>query len=321
MSLRANATFLFGPTQTKIWPLNADLSTPIPVVQGSPTSIVATGGVGPFDFSGEADTSAVPLTVKIDEATAETQTIDVSTGVGSVDESAVTATELAAAIEAANAAAGFVGVTATVAASGRIQIAIDSVTTERYLMVYGAAAEIGLFGQGLGLQPILLDTQESVSQSPTIVDSESITTQDTNGLITEVLTDPYRNGSTGTLTDTALDLALKRMLVGGALSSDSDHYEYPNSETNAFYFAIEVSQPYYSKGTNKQADLVGYYLKRIYTCLASSGDEAGDRSFQSQSYNYTATEYKDASGNLYGDSSIEKFTKAEWESLDWESIA
>jgi hypothetical protein len=321
MGLRASTPFLFGPTRTKIWPLNADLSTPVPVVQGSPADIIATGGVGPFDFSGEANTAAVPLTVKIDAAAAETQTIDVSTGVGSVDESAVTATELAAAIEAANAAAGFVGVTATVAASGRIQIAIDVVGTSRYLMVYGAAAKIALFGQGLGLQPILLDTQESVSQSPTVVAAESISTQDTNGLITEVLTDPYRNGSTGTLTDTAFDLALKAMLEGGTLASDGDFYEAPNSESTLIYFAIEIVQPYFSRGTNKESDLVGYVLKRILTCYASPADEAGDRSFQSQGYNYTATEYKDPSGNLYGDTVIEKFTKAEYEALTWDSIA
>lgn len=317
MALRdVDARYEFSVLGVKIWPLNADFSTTLPLNEGNLSSLVAIGGVGPFDFSGVSTPAAVPMTVKIDNGTPETQTIDIS-GAGS--QSAVTATELAAAIEAANAAAGFVGVTATVTNS-RIQIAVDTVTTQKYIQVYGEAARIGEFGQGAGLQAIILNTQQSVSVDPTQQDSETIEVVDSNGKTTSIITDSFRNGFTGTLTDTSIDLALRAILTGGTLSESGTFYSVPNSESIAKYFAMEMVKSIYSRGTNKEQDLVGYFMHRFYTAVASRGGDAGDRTFQNQVYNITGTEYKDSAGNIYGDSTIQSYTVAQYQTLDWFNI-
>lgn len=321
MALRASADFIFGPRKVKIFPLSPDKSTPLPLDGGARSSIKVYGGVGPFDFSGASNTAAVPMTVKLDNGTPETQTIDVSTGSGSVDESAVTATELAAAIEAANAAAGFVGVTASVDSRGYVEIDVDVPGTQLYLQVYGEAAELGEFGFGYGMQSHIIDTQQSVSVSPTNKDQETITITDSNGKDTEILTDGYRKGFTGVLTDTARDKSVRAIIEGGLIDTTNGTYHVPNSDTTKTYFCMEVVRAKYSKGTNFEEALAGYVLERFLICSGTFGDDPGDRNWLAHVFNIAGTEYKDpVSGTKYSDSFSQDFTPAEWATLDWDNI-
>lgn len=321
MSLRASADYLFGPKKVKVIPLDADRTTPIPLTGGSLSALKRYGGIGPFDFSGASNTAAVPFTVKIDNGTPETYTIDVATGSGSVDESAVTATELAAAIEAANAGSGFTGVTASVDSRGYVQVAVDSVTTELYLQIYGEAALIGEWGQGYGSQFIVLDTQQSNAVSPTYKDSETITITDSNGKDTSVITDQLRKGWTGVLTDAAMDDDLRAVIEGGVVDSTNNTYTPPNSDSDVKYFAIEVSRTFYSKGDNLEESIDGYILERYYIATGTFGDDPGDRNFLAHVYNLIGTEYKDpVSGTIYSDSMKQEFTVSDWTTFDWDNI-
>lgn len=318
MALRASADFVFGPREVKIFPLSPDKSTPIPLDGGALSALTVYGGVGPFDFSGAAVPATVPMSVKLDNGAVETWPLDMTVAISL---SAVTATEFITAVEAANAAAGFVGVTATVDSRGYVQIDVDSVTTELYLQVYGEAALLAEFGQGYGMQGIMIDTQQSVAVSPTNKDSETITITDSNGKDTEVLTDGYRKGFTGVLTDTARDNAVRAIVEGGIVNATNNTYHAPNSDSVKSYFCMEVARAFYSKGTNLEEALEGYILTRFLIATGTFGDDPGGREWFAYVYNITGTEYKDpVAGTKHSDSFEEEYTPAEWATFDWANI-
>lgn len=303
--LRTNAKYAFGLEFARFMPLNADLTTP--------TTTSMLGGIGPFDFSGATSTAAVPLTIKIDNGTAETVNIDVSTGVGSVDESAVTVAELFAAINAETPTDMTASADVT---TGRIKLAYSGAGSPDYIQVYGEAALISEFGQGYGLKFIKSDTLKSIGDSPTMKDVETFTTTDSNGLDTEVMSDGYRKGFTATIVDSAEDWELLALIEGGTYDSANGTYDVPTSETTKPYFYIEAYYSQYSKGTNKEADITSYVKKTFRTCSGVVGDKTHERGFADGNYTITGTSYKDASGNIYGDTQLEQLTVEEYEALD-----
>lgn len=314
MSLRNNAEYIMKPIGVKVIPLNADFKTPLPLAGGSLSTLFAIGGLGTFDYSGVAAIAAVEFKIKINETEDAVTTIDLS---GAAVQSAVTAAELVAAITAA----GYTGVTASVDSRGYVKINVTTPGTDKYIQVYGEGAEIAEFGQGYGLEFVKIDTQQSISNSPTNKDAENITITDSNGLDTEVISDSYRKGFTGTLTDTARDPLIRQIIEGGVYDATNDFYQAPNSGSSQKYFAIEAARALYTKGTNKEGDLVGYVIQRFYTCVGSLGDDPGDRSFAPYVYNLIGTEYKDPeTGTIYGDYTEEKMTKAAFDALDWWNI-
>jgi hypothetical protein len=317
MSARTDAKFEFGPREMKIIPLDGDLSTPLPLSGAPLTTLIRYGGVGPFDFSGVDSIAAVEMSIKIDNGTAETNDLNLS---AAVDPAAVTAAELAAAIVTA----AFTDIDAGVDSRGYLYVEYDpaatSITTEKYLQVYGEAAELGGFGQGAGAQFIYLNTQQSFSVTPTYKDAETITVTDSQGKDTEIISDAFRKGLTGTLVDTARDENIMAIIEGGTID-DYDGYTPPNSESVQKYFAIEEVRAVYRKGTNKEGDLIGYMLNRVFTCVGRRNEKPGDRNWAVVNYGITATEYTDpVTETKHSDSYEQYFTKAEWTTLDWANI-
>lgn len=318
MALYEDGEYPFGPIKLKIIPLNQDLSTPLPLDFSAMTVLQALGGVGPFDFSGATATDAVPLTIKIG-IVAETKTIDVSTGVGSVTEAAVTADELATAIDAS----AFTGITcaAETTTQGRIVVDVDTPGSDVYIQVYGEAALISLFGQGYGLQFRPITTQEVFPITPTQKDAEEIEQQTTNGKIIKIITDGFRQGFTSAMILTDKDTDLRAFMEGGVISTDGNEYEVPNSDSTKSYFAIEMVQALYSRGVNKEQDIVGYILNRFLTCSATYGEEGGGRDWQKAPWTITGTEYKaPGSFTIVGDQNFKKYTVAAWETFAWDSV-
>jgi hypothetical protein len=313
-----NAEYNFGPKKVKIIPLDYEMTTPLPLTGAPLTSLIRFGGPGPYDFSGVDDPAAVELTIKLDNGTPETHNIDVS---GAVSVAAVTAAELANAIDLA----GFADMDAAVDARGYLSIeytpALTNITTERYLQVYGECAEIAGFGQGFGSRFLYLDTIQTVNISPTYKDSETIGQSDVNGKDQELLTDQYRKGFTGTISDTARDPAVRQIVEGGVYDEDYDTYTPPNSQSPVIYFAIEVARKIYRRGTNKEGDNIGWLLQRYYTAMGKYGDDAGDRNFQIHGFPIIGTEYTDpCTEETYSDMMDQEFTNAEWEIFDWDNI-
>jgi len=316
--LRDNAEYIFGPKKVKVIPLDFEKTSPLPLTGEPLSSLIRYGGVGPFDFSGVDDPSAVPLSIKIDNGAVETKNVDVS---GAVSVSAVTATELATAIDTAS----FTNIDADVDVRGYLYIEYTpsgtSITTEKYLQVYGICAKVAGFGQGLGSKFVVLDTMQTVQITPTYKDSETIGQTDLNGKDEELLTDQYRKGFTGTISDVARDPEARQIIEGGTYDEDYDTYTPPNSSSEVVYFAFEVARKIYRKGTNKEGDNIGWLLQRYYTAMGKYGDDAGDRNFQIHGFPIIGTEYTDpVSEETYSDMMEQTFTNAEWDIFDWDNI-
>lgn len=317
MALRSTANFLFGPDAVKIIPLNADLSTPLPLTGGTLTTLKAIGGLGPFDFSGPSDPAAIEFRVKINATEDSTTTIDLTGATAPASITAVTATELVAAITAA----AFTNITATVDSRGYVSVAVSTPGSNQYIQVYGEGAEIAMFGQGYGSRFILVDTQQSISQSPTLRDAEEIVISDSKGLETRVIADQYRRGSSGAFVDTARDNTLRAIIEGGIYDTATGFYHAPTSEDAQIYFAIEIVRPVYLRGDNKAADISAYYIERIYSCTGSIGDDAGDRNFSPITYNYIGTSYVNPEDRtISSDYTYDYMEKSVFQALDWDNI-
>lgn len=307
--LRDSAEYLAFLKFLRFQPLNYDKTLP------KVTRTV--GGAGPFDFSGAADPSAVPLTFKTDNGTPVTVNIDVSTGYGSVDESAVTVDEVVTAVTAESPT----NITASKETGTLyIKFALTTPGTAKYLQVYGEAAEILLIGQGKTTKFVKADTGQSFNVTPTMKDSEELAIQDSNGKETTLLTDSYKKGDAAEMIDTANDYELRELIEGGVYDPVTETYEDPNSDTEKVYFMIEAFYARYRKGENKENDLIGYIKQVFRSCTGQLGASNHDRNFNPASYSIVATNYTDETGASFGSKYDEKLTRAEYDALHVDTV-
>jgi len=287
-------------------PLNDNLKLPIP------TNML--GGIGPFDFSDEADPAAIPMTIKFDNGTPETIMIDLTVDV--IDIAAVTVTELRNRINAENP----MDIIASVNANGRIKLAYDGSDPPDYIQVYNIAAIIAMFGQGYGLRFRKIDTFKSLGETPITKDEETITTTDAEGRDTSLITDGYRKGVTVGLVDSANDWDLRAVLEGGHYNDGVDgnpiQYDVPTSEDTKCYFYLEAFFKIYTRGDNKVGDLVGYEKMLVRTCKASVGDKSHEAGWSDDNFSITATTYKDENDDLFPDTSYYELTREAYDALD-----
>jgi hypothetical protein len=307
MSTLANAKYQFGLKEVLILPLNADFTTP------STTNII--GGIGPFDFSGEAVPTAIPFKSKIDSGAIETVNVDLS-GASSI--SAVTVAELFAAI---NLAAPTDLTASAEAVTGRLKIAYSGAGSPTYVQVWGPAAEIGEIGQGKGVRFAYSNTMLNMTDTPTLKEQELITVTDANGIDTEIQTDGYRKGVSGSFGDTAaIDWYMRSIVEGGTYDETALYYEVPTVNDAGLYFMMIVINAIYGTGTSKERDLTGYVRQEIYSAKGTFGDRTKERGWVNAVYNYTATSPKD-SGVVTADSKEFQMTTAEYQAADYIGLA
>ncbi len=305
--LRDTAEYTFGSVITRIIPLNDDQSIPLPTAVDPAGEGALIGGFGPFDFSDiDSSDAAIPIIGKINDGAEDSQFVDLS---GAVSIAAVTGAELRDALTAA----GLTGATFTLQAlTERIHLVFD---TGEYWQLYGECALVALFGQGLGMEYIKSDTIESLQVTPNVKDANTLTTTDGNGLDTEVVLDSYRKGSNLVMLDTADDPEMRQIMEGGQL--EGDDYDTPTSEDDKVYFMVETFQSKYTRGTNKEADLVGYQRKRVRSAVGAFGDITHQLDWAGPTYNLVATSYKKVStSETFGDIRITQLTKEEFAALD-----
>lgn len=306
MALRDSARFEFAPVFARVIVNNPDGSSP------SISNVLS--GVGPFDFSSAPDDAAVPIIIKIDNANAVNETLDLS---GVSDINAVTPAEFIAAYNLVTVGPGPVSGTTASVVNGRVKIAKTTVGTSVHLQVYGLGAELAGFGYGYGAKIVKVNTQQSVADAPNQKESERLTLTDSNGLDTVVITKGYRTGTVYTLVDTAMDQELRAVMEGGWYDATDDTYTAPTSKDEKATFTFEFYSKKYIKDDNLEANLVGYLARKSRSCVGVFGERAGDRNLQTQTYTITATPYKDpATLVVYGDTVETNLTVAAYEALD-----
>ena len=270
------------------------------------------GGVGPFDFSGVADPSAVPMSFKIDTGAVETIDLDFTTP-AVADIAAVTVAEVIAAINAESPT----NITASAeAVTGRLKIVASTGTR---FQVYGVAAELSMIGQGYGTRIVMTNTMENIDTSPNQKEDETHTVTDANGVDVEVIIPGYRKGVNGSWVDNANDFLIRRIFEGGTIDSVTGEYSAPTVATVKGAFIIEFYTAFYLVGTNKKVDLNSYGRQRILSAIGSYGDRSYLNDFSKANYNYTATSPKVA-GVILPDSKELPLTVAEYTALQLESI-
>jgi hypothetical protein len=304
MALKEDAKYDFSVCFVRVTPLNDDLTIP------EASNII--GAVGPYDFSNTvAVISAVPFISKIDSGAEETVTVDLS---GVADNSAVTVAELFAAI---NLAAPTDVTASEEAGTGRLKLVFASGTV---VQAYGECNTLAGIGQGKGVRVISSNTMQSFTDNPNLKDEETFTTTDGKGIDTEVVTDGYRKGVAGVLTDTAMDYLMRMIIEGGDYDEVNLVYSAPTVLDQKIYFKLEIFSARYLVGTNKEADIDGYIQEVIYSCKGSFGDRTKERGFVNAVYNYTATSDK-STGVVTSDTEEYELTVSEFDALDLENIS
>lgn len=307
--LRDNAAtrFKFGPTAFRLIPNNPDGSV------NSPSRVVS-DGPGPWDFTDAAVDAAVTLTLKLDNGAVVNETLDLS----AFTITAITAANLAAAFTAATVS----GYTGTVeAGTGYFLIQKTTPGSARYLQVGGEIADL----TGMRATIITSDNQKTIAVEYVNKDSETISTIDSNGKETAVITDGYPTAATITLTDATFDQAIKVMIEGGTLVTDgftAKKYKSPGADSVKPEFTVETINSMYAKDTNQATNEAAYVWRRYKSCKGMVGGEAGDRNFQDQVYTITAVPYRDPVTSVKDTEvySEQALTVAEYESLNFTSL-
>jgi len=301
---KANGVFQYGADMVLVMASNPDLTMP------SPSRIV--GGIGPFDFSGAANTSSVPFSVKIDTAAAETVNIDVSAGC--VDITAVTVAELVILLNAA----GFTDMSfdTEVVTLRLLCEYIGTLTTPNYMQIYGECARLAGIGQGLGCQFVKIDGMQSVNEVPKIKAAESVAVEDAQGDETSIEVPEKRKGVTGNLVDTVKDTYLRAIIEGGTYNFTTGSYTVPLATADKIYFYMEFFVPEYGQGENAESNITSYGQTIIKLCLGGVGDVMHNKGFVVTTYPYTGYHYTDSAGTRSGDTEKNDLTEGEYLALD-----
>lgn len=281
MALRAGAAYIYGCLRTRLRALNDDLT------RAEFDNVI--GGAGPFDYSSlTATITAVPFSLKINDAAVVEDTIDLT---AAVDKSAVTVAELVIAFNAAS----ITGWTASAqAVTGRFKLVHS--TSGAYVQVYGLGARLCMIGQGKGLKAIKSDTIQTFNNTPTMKEAVTQTITDSNNKDTEVIIEGYKKGWTGSMVDTAEDYEMFELVESGVLSADGLTYSDPISSTKKVMFEIETYTPKYSAGTNDEDQITGWEHKTFRAVKGSMGDHVKAAGFTTSTFNLTGVNYKTAAG-------------------------
>jgi hypothetical protein len=279
-------------------------------------------GVGPFDLSG-LTASAGDLTIKIDNGTPETNSVDFA---GAVDINAVTPAEAVTALTAAS----FTDITFSATSDDRVKIAYSGAGTPSKMQVYDELVgymDIGKSGISglsvLGTQILKAFTSTvSLARAKNIKAGEEIELEAGDGSLYTVITDDIMKGENPVLNLAKNDFEMKELIQGGSFDATNVVYTPPTTDqTEQPRFSMETFVPEYQKGTNKRSDLVGYLKTTHYSCVGIEGDISNEAKAWAQfAYNLKSTEWTDLTGAKKAAYDETKLTTAEFDALNVEDV-
>ena len=256
-------------------------------------------------FANTADLSAVldgedytaELTIKIDNGTAQTKTVDLS---AAVYKTAVTVDEAKTALTTA----AFTGITwSKEAGTGRL---MGTSATGTEIAVTGPLAAALDFGQGIahggnGLEylKVFNDRTMSIGMTKNKKDKEEIDQEGAKGGITRMLISAKLLGQTLAIAMKDKDYEMLELIQGGTFNRTTGRYTPPPStRLESPLFFIDVFSPIYGEGENKMENMSGYEQLRFLSCTGMEGDVPVEaKAWANYSYDVEASEYTDKDGN------------------------
>jgi hypothetical protein len=279
------------------------------------------GFTNTVDVTGVIDVSdAADLTIKIDNGTAETKSVDFTPA---VSKSAVTVAEAVSVLTTA----AFTGITWSADAStGRLKGVSASGT---YVQVYGELAPYLDFGQaidhggeGLVFVKSFDDLTKSIGLPKNIKAKEEIDVEGAQGTVTRMVIAAKLQGMSPVIATKNKSYDLLEMIQGGDYDRTANTYDPPlSSRTQSPRFFIEVFSPLYSQGVSKMEDLTHYEKLLIRSCVGMEGDVPIEaKAWANYSYNVEATEYVDESSVTHPAWQESQMTLTQFEALNVETV-
>lgn len=282
-----------------------------------PTAARFLGFSGTVDVSGIIDVSnEADLTLKLDDGTEETKTVDFS---GVSDDTAVTVAEAVSALTTA----AFTGVTWTAdTATGRLKGAFAS---GAYVQVYGDLAPYLDFGQalthgGLGLVFVKAfnDLTKSIGLPKNIKAKEEIDMEGALGTITRMVIAAKLQGISPVFATKNKDYDLLELIQGGTYDRTNGTYDPPlSTRTQSPTFFVEIYSPMYAQGVKKLEDEAAYEKLVLRSCVGMEGDTPAEaKAWANYTYNVESTEYTNESGVTLSAYQEAQLTLSAFEALD-----
>ena len=263
-----------------------------------PTATRFVGFANTADLSDVLDDTldTADLTIKIDNGTAQTETVDLT---AAVDKTAVTVDEAKTALTAAD----FTGITwSKEAGTGRL---MGTHATGKEIAVTGPLAAALDFGQGIahggnGLEFIkgFNDRTMSIGMTKNKKDKEEIDQEGAKGGITRMLISAKLLGQTLAIAMKDKDYEMLELIQGGTFDRESGRYTPPPStRLESPLFFIDVFSPIYGEGENKMENMSGYEQLRFLSCTGMEGDVPVEaKAWANYAYDVEASEYTNEEG-------------------------
>ena len=277
-------------------------------------------------FDNTIDVSALgasqDVIIKLDSGTAETKSVSLA---AVVVDTAATVAELVTAFTTA----AFTDMTFTADGdTGRFKAAYSGAGSPIYIQITddgttNTLVEVMLFGQGFGLKLLTKENLLSASAAANLKDKEEIETEDGNANITSVEFPAELKGLDPSVSHQVDDPELKAMMIGGTYTAADDEYLYPSQNATPPNVQLEVFQPVYAEGINKQADFVNIKRTRYYSGTAAPADVSADaKAWTAIIFNFSFPDYSDptASDAKIGPAKETFLSIADYNAINWDTI-
>lgn len=286
-----------------------------------------------WGFSGTCDLSATgilttgvgSLTIKKDDGTAETKSVDFSSAPST---SAVTIAEAITALTTA----AFTGMTFSSSTDKDGVTRLKAVSaTGTYIQITGVLAAALGFGQGIayggqGLEIFKYVGDQQLGSGLTSdtdqIDAQTKDSEGSTGGITRMNIPAIRLGVTAVLTVKQDDFGVRECVQRGVWDRTADTYTPPNANKSKDVptFWVEAFAPLSAKSNNNLGDENAIEKKTLWNCKGSIDEPEYSFDWATRVINITASEYINESGTTVAADYYERMSKAAYTALDLANV-
>lgn len=286
----------------------------------NPTASNMLGFSGTANLTGVLTSKVADLTVKIDNGTAETKSVDFT---AASSESAVTIAEAVTALTTA----AFTSLTFSSGTDKDGNACLKCVaSTGTYIQITGELAAALGFGNGInfggnGLEIFHFtdgDGLVSITMPKDTVDKQQIDVESSTGTVRRMNIGAKLLGVSPVISVYKDDYGVLEAIEGGVWDRTEDTYTPPlATETTHPSLMMEVYAPLVNKDNANLGDEDSYELTTLHNCQGMEGDEDfANKDWKTVTYNITASEYTDSTGVAHPAYDKKRISKTAYEALD-----